>query len=421
MFDSGHKRGGDFRVHGVQLLLLRAQQSTTHYQSRHTEVIQRKAMIHTANTVRTLQAVAMTVGIAIFLWSTGLPTLFRIAEASSITEASDTLSNSAPGVASNHTIAFETPNGMAIGEDFTITFPVAFTMGSVAETDIDILVNGLSSTTAGTAAAGTWGVDVTGSVITFETPTDAGIASSTPITVLIGTNAAGGVNQITNPLSTTTSYEIVIGGTMQDSGDVRVAIVDQVTVSASVDTSITFTVTGVASGATVNTSPTTTIDSTTPTTLTFGTLPIGVSRTLAHDLTVATNATNGYTVTVQQAGDLQSTTGATIDGFIDGTNTVTPSAWQRPTGLIADTDTYGHWGLTSEDTNIIARSGQFGSDQWVSGSTTPIAIMGHNGPADGLTAGQGATRVGYQIQISNLQEAGDDYTTTLRYVATPTF
>jgi hypothetical protein len=89
--------------------------------------------------------------------------------------------------------------------------------------------------------------------------------------------------------------------------------------------------------------------------------------------------------------------------------------------LIANNDTYGHWGLTSTDTAIPARSAQFASNQWVSGSTTPIAILGHTGPADGLTAGVGAARIGYQIQISALQEAGADYTTTLRYIATPVF
>jgi hypothetical protein len=30
-------------------------------------------------------------------------------------------------------------------------------------------------------------------------------------------------------------------------------------------------------------------------------------------------------------------------------------------------------------------------------------------------------RIGYQAQITALQEAGDDYSTTLTYVATPTF
>jgi hypothetical protein len=118
---------------------------------------------------------------------------------------------------------------------------------------------------------------------------------------------------------------------------------------------------------------------------------------------------------------LQSTTGATIDGFIDGTDTVTPSSWQSPAGLIANPDTYGHWGITSSDHASTSRAVEFSNDTWVSGSTTPIAVMGHDGPADGVAAGSGVARVGYQVQISALQEAGDDYTTTLRYVATPTF
>ena len=380
-------------------------------------------MIHTARTVRTLQVVAMTVGLALFLWSTGLPTLFQFAEASSITSASDTMSNSAPSLPSNHTIAFETENGLLIGQTIAITFPAGFNLASVIEDDIDILFDGVStSTVAGASTATEWGVDITGQIVTFTTPTASGVGSTTPVVIRIGNNAVDfgtGVNRITNPAGTT-SYAITVGGTMQDSGELRVAIVDQVVVSASVDTSLTFSVTGVNSGLNVNGSPTTTVAASTATTLPFGTLPIGTSRVLAHDLTVITNAAVGYTVTVEQTGNLQSTTGATIDGFIDGSDTVTPSAWQTPSALIANPDTYGHWGLTSSD-GTTTRTAEFGSDQWVSGSTTPIVIMGHDGPADGTTAGIGAARIGYQVQISALQEAGDDYTTTLRYIATPTF
>lgn len=379
-------------------------------------------MSHTANTVRILQAVAMTVGIAVFLWSTGLLTIFNFAEAASITDASDTLSNSAPGQLSNHTIAFETPNGMAAGETITLTFPGAFSLSTTSEDDIDILVNGSSSSTAATNGAATWGVTVGGSVITLTAPNDMGVASATPIVIRIGNNAVDfgtGATKIVNP-SATTSYAIEIGGTMPDSGQVRVAIIDQVTVSASVDTSLTFSVTGVASGQGVN--GTTTSTSTTPTAIGFGTLDIDTPETAAHDLSVTTNASNGYTVTVVQTGALQSATGATIDGFIDGAYTSSPTTWQSPGALIADTDTYGHWGITSNDTVIPSRSGDdFLSNEWVSGSTTPVAIMGHTGPADGSTPGSGSARVGYQVEISALQEAGDDYTTTLRYIATPTF
>jgi hypothetical protein len=379
-------------------------------------------MSHTAKTVRALQAVAMTVGLAVFLWTTGLPTLFRYAEASSITNASDTLSNAAPGVGSNHTIVFTTPNGLSIGQTIQLVFDSNFIMSGIDEDDVDILINGSSSSTASTSSTGVWGVSVSGYTITFQTPTDSGVASTSIVTIRIGLHAVDfgtGNTQIVNP-SATSSYPIEIGGTMQDSGEVRVAIIDQVQVTANVDTSLQFTIYGVNSGQTVNSSPTTTAATTTSVAIPFGTLDYD-SKVLAQDLSVVTNAQNGYTVTVQQSGPLQSTTGGIIDGFIDGSNTQTPTAWVAPAALIADPATYGHWGLTSSDGNVPGRSAQFGADQWVSGSTTPIAIMGHTGPADGTTDGIGASRIGYQIEISPLQEAGDDYTTTLRYVATPTF
>lgn len=376
-------------------------------------------MSHTATTVRTLQAVAMTVGLALLLWSTGIPSLFRSAEAASITNASDTISTSKPSTAADHAIVFTTPNGLVIGQTILLTFENTFTVPALGIPDFDILINGSSSSTATSAGVNTWGVSTSSNQITFTTPTNQGVASSSVVTIRIGQNAVDfgtGANQITNPSATTTSHYIDIGGTMQDSGQVRVAIVDEVQVSASVDTSLSFTVSGVNPGQAVNGSPTTTIATSTSSALPFGTLPIGTSRVLAHDLAITTNAMNGYTVTVEQTGSLQSTTGATIDGFYDGTDTNTPSAWVAPSGLVADPDTYGHWGLTSNDANVPVRSAQFGSDQWVSGSTTPIAIMGHTGPALATT-----TRIGYQIQITALQEAGDDYQTRLQYIATPTF
>lgn len=378
-------------------------------------------MIHTAKTVRTLQAVALIVGLAVFLWSTGLPTSFRTAEAISVVNASDTLSSSAPSLPSNHTIAFIMPNGLTSGETIELTFPVQFTLGTIGEDDVDILVASSSSSTAAAADADTWGVATSTNTITFTSPTNSGVPSSTPIVIRIGDNAddfGTGATQITNP-SATTSYQIDIGGTMQDSGHVRVAIIDEVTVSANVNTTLSFTVSGVSNGLSVN--GTSTSATTTNITLPFGTLVANEIETLAHDLSVTTNATNGYTVTVLETGALDSETGAIIDGFVNGSNTVTPTAWQAPSALVADTATYGHWGITSSDTAIPARTLQFGSNEWVAPSTTPIAIMGHTGPANGTDSGTGAARIGYQVQVSALQEASDDYSTTLRYVVTPTF
>lgn len=380
-------------------------------------------MIHTETTVRTLQAVAIIVGIAVFLWGTGLPTLFHTVEAASITDASDVLSNSAPGQSSDHTISFTTENGLSIGQTIAITFPVGFSLAAnFGAEDLVLTVDGTATTVDnGASGADQWGLATTSTSVTLTTPTNSGVASTSAIIVYlgqVGPGSSGTEDQITNPTATTSTYQIDIGGTMADSGSVRVAIIDQVTVSASVNTSLTFTVAGVGSGGVVN--GTTTTGAATHVALPFGTLDINEPKVLAQRLNVSTNATNGYTVTVEQTGELQSTTGAVIDGFVDGSWTQTPTAWQAPGANILNTASYGHWGLTSTD-GTTTRLSEFSSDTWVSGSTTPIVIMGHDGPADGTTNGFGSTTVGYQIEISALQEAGDDYTTTLRYVATPTF
>lgn len=379
-------------------------------------------MIHTATAVRILQAVAMSVGIALFLWSTGLPSIFHSVEAASILNASDTLSNSAPSGSSVHTIQFTMPSGMTIGETFEVRFEAGFDLSGLNIGDISMTINGNSTSTSGTAGAGTWGVATgtpTGQDITFTTPTNYGVASSAVLILTIGSSTN---TSIVNP-SATTSYSVDIGGgasTAQDSGGVRVAIIDEVTVSASVDTVLTFSVSGVGNGIDAN--GTTTTGTSTNVSIPFGTLTAGTIYTLAQRLNVSTNAANGYTVTVEETGPLQSTTGATIDGFIDGADTYSPAAWQSPSADVTDTDTYGHWGLTSTDgTTTRDTADEFASNEWAAPSTTPIVVMGHTGSANGVVAGYGSTTVGYQIEISALQEAGDDYSTTLRYIATPTF
>ncbi len=299
---------------------------------------------------------------------------------------------------------------MATGEVFAITFADGFDLSSLNITDISMVVNGDATTTAAGAGVDTWGVAIGTHHVEFETPTNnANVASSSAFVITIGDEEG---TMIANPAATS-SYAIDIAGdsatsTIQDSGEVRVAIMDEVTVSASVNSTLEFSVTGVGSGQTVN--GTSTTDASTVTTIPFGSLSGNQIKTLAQDLTVTTNAANGFSLTAVTSGDLLSTTGATIDGFIDGTNTTTPTTWVAPSATPADPDTYGHWGLTSSDSSL------FGSNLWVSPSSTPVTVFDAGGPLNAST-----TRVGYQIEISDLQEAGDDYSTTIRYIATPTF
>lgn len=387
-------------------------------------------MERASNSFSVLQATAAIVGLAIILWSFGLPSL-RFAEAANVTTLSDTLSDSAPSVVSNHTITFTTPTGVANGETITIDFSDGpFVVGSVNETDID-----LATTSDYTIGAACGAVDASavfsGTTLTITMCVAGGysIPANGTTTIKIGTNATfsgdtGDANaQLTNPVAGSRQIQVTAGSV--DTGETRVAIVPVVTVTASVDTLFTFTVAGVAGGSTVNTADTTG-GTTTPTTIPFGELLANTASTAAQDLTVVTNARNGFVVTVQSDGQLDSTTGADIDGYRNGNFETTAVAWEGPTPSLGDEDTYGHWGITSDDAALTSGltnpfNAGAGGDRFVSASTTPVEIFRHTAPTDGTVTGEGTTRVGYKVQVGSLQEAATDYTATLTYVATPVF
>lgn len=365
--------------------------------------------------------IATLTAIALVLWVVGAH-MFTSAEASNLTYVKDTLSDSAPSSLSNHTIEFLSPTGVGANATITVTFPNGFNIStsSVAVGDVDFQISGVDETlVAGAPAAAQWGFSISGQDLRLVSGSGESLPSLATATIKIGTNATGGTNRVTNP-SATTSHEFTITAGSADSGQTRVAIINNVLVTANVDTTLTFTVNGTSTNTVVNGSPTTTSTTTTSTALPFGTLAANVSKTLAQDLTVATNAIHGYVVTVEQDQNLLSSTGADIDGFIDGAYTNTPAAWVAPSNNIANENTWGHWGLTTTDTSIGVGT-EFAANQWVAASTTPRAIMAHTGPSDGTTNLIGRATIGYQAQITALQEAGDDYSTTLTYIATPTF
>lgn len=371
------------------------------------------------------RGIATLLAIALVLWVMGTH-MFTSAEAANLTYVKDTLSNSDSGSVSNHTIDFLSPTGVSAGQTVTVTFPLGFNIStsSIGLVDYDFEVIGVDKTlVVGAPGAAQWGISTSSQTVTFTAGAGETIGSLASITVKIGTNATtGGIgtNRVTNP-NATTSYEFTITAGTADTGQTRVAITDNILVTANVDTTLTFVVYGTTTGAVLNGSPTTTFAASTYNTLAFGTLANGVSKTLGQDLTIATNARNGYVVTVEQSANLLSSTGADIDGFIDGAYTNTPAAWIAPTSNVANENTWGHWGLTSNDPSLLGSGTDFTSNTWVSASSTPRAIMAHSGPADGTTLGIGRATIGYQAQITALQEAGDDYSTTLTYIATPTF
>ncbi len=372
-------------------------------------------MFRTAKTVEMLKPIALVAGLAILLWSLGLPSL-RLADAASLTDVKDTLSDSAPSASANHEIEFISPTGVATSSTIVLTFPASsFGLTNIGEEDIDLLVNGSNVTNAN------WSTATTATTITLTLGATS-IPAGATTTLLIGLNATnqGTPNtQIVNPAAEG-SYEINISAGASDSGATRVVILSAVTVTATVNTIFNFSVAGLGTGVSVNGE--TTGITTSSTSIPFGTLAAGVATTGAHRLSVSTNATNGYVVTVQSDQAFQSSTGADIDMFSNGAYSNSPSTWASPSATVGAENTYGHWGITSDDATIDSRTAnQFSANEFISASTTPHEIMQHSGPANGQTMGVGTTTVGYKVQISALQEAGDDYTTTLTYIATPTF
>ncbi len=356
----------------------------------------------------THRVVAMLVACAVVLWSVGV---YTTAQAANLIEVKNTLTDSGPSALSGHAFSFKIPTGstVATSTNYTITFPAGFTgVSSVISGNLTVRKNGGAPITLA-------GFTAVGQVLTFN---NIPAVATDVITVVL----APGV--VTNPAGIQ-SYEFVIAvaNATSDVGRTRVAIVNYVTVTAIVNTTFDFLVSGTATSTLVNATSTT--GSTTATLIPFGVLTAGTVYTMAQQLRVQTNAANGFSVTVQQDGNLRSSTGADIDGFIDGAYTNTPVAWSAPSNSLLVENTWGHWGLTSDDSDIeTASPAEFttgGGDKWVAASTTPRIVYAHDDPVNGVGQGFGTTTVGYRVQITPLQEAANDYQTVLMYIATPTF
>jgi hypothetical protein len=284
---------------------------------------------------------------------------------------------------------------LAAGEYFEVELPAAFG---------DILVGGITcpaSTNASAPTTETARCTATGAV---------GVGTQT-ITIASVTNPVLAGSQ-TIALG---SYEA--GGTVKEDASLVVAIIDNVDVSASVPSTLTFAIVPLASSTPVNGSDTTVAAATTS--LNFGSLMVGASVIVGQELHVTTNANNGYTVTVEQDQNLESNSGAIIDSFDNGVVPANPTIWNVPAGTLDTIMTYGHMGFTTDD--VSTNDEDFTAGKWFGFiGATPVPVMYHDGPADGSTQDKGMAKVAYRIQITALQEAGD-YTNTLTYIATPTY
>lgn len=331
------------------------------------------------------------------------------ATAASLTSLSDNMSRLKASTASNHDIRFVTPagaGGVASGETITLTFSADFTPGSVAFGDIDLQEGNTNNCTtaswtdetlvASGPSSSQFSAAFSSQVLTFTSGgASATIAADKCIRILIGTNASGGTNQITNG-AIDDDDTIAIGGTFGDTGTISVDIItdDQVVITATVDPSITFAI----SDTTIGYGSLSASDDRFATGDTLG----NSSATVAHTLSAGTNATSGYIMYVM---------GATLTS---GANTITAPAGPSATTLGSE-----QFGL-----NLSASGGsgtvdsQYGtSSQYGWGATSSVQDNVASASGASATTTYSATYVG---NIGSATEAGS-YTTTLTYTATATY
>jgi len=220
-----------------------------------------------------------------------VPPLLRpqVAEAG-LTNVSATLSRLAINATANHTINFTVNTAVTTGQTIKVQWdPVgdAFDLGTLAFADITF-----TGATLVTTCSAVHGDEVTVAIDATAPNENVTFTVCTGDTVATGTKSiVFGNERITNPI-TDGFYTISIGGTMADSGEALVTILpdDTVVVTADVVETLSFSISD--------------------NTIFFGTLSITAStfatgepggsptEIAAHTITAATNAANGYVITV---------------------------------------------------------------------------------------------------------------------------
>lgn len=244
--------------------------------------------------------------------------------------------------------------------------------------------------------------------------------TNTPIAPATGTSHTEG---------TADTYPVIVrqfaadtnpnSATPVDTTTARVAHIEAVRVTATVDPTISFSIAGIASGQ--SRCGITTDVTTTATGVPFGTMTLNTFKTLAQDLTVSTNASGGYVVTSSENDQLG--LGGATSPFIPDT-TCDGGTCTESTAAEWNTATNNGFGysLHNVDAASIAfqyndsgntfRSKQFAD---ITGAETAQTIFSSTTVANAENA-----YVCYRLSVGATQAAGD-YENQITYTATGTF
>lgn len=326
----------------------------------------------------------------------------RLVSAANLTAMSDTVSNLSASAVANHTIQFTTPTGVASGGTIILTFDNSTLLhASMSYTDVDLKDDGVDVTLAAAPTGATWGVVRTsGTVLTFTNGTTV-VGAGSVINIEIGTNATNqstGVYQTTNGPAGTTLLRV--SGTFGDTGAISMSIISNsiVAVSAEVLSSLSFTVSNNAIYfGNLRTGGPCFAQNTNPGYVTCPT----VSETEAFNMTAGTNATSGYSISVQG------------DTLRSGTNTI--DALAANTASNPGTEQFGFRANASGGSGTVSAPYTAAGFAYTGTTATPATVATASAPSATTTYS-----VRYLANISATTEAGS-YSTAHTYVATGNF
>jgi len=346
--------------------------------------------------------------------------------AASLTDISDTLTTETASTAADHTIVFTTPTGVANAETITLAFESDFDISAVVAADVAITGStyGAMTVAADCSATDEASVGVSGQTITLTLCTgDGGLFIATETVTIAITN-----EHITNATSAG-SYTLTIAGTMTDSGVGAISIVDSdvVTISATVDPSITFDLdTGAALAADTAAAYTVALG-----TLTSGSVTTsGVSSVNYVGMDLDTNASGGAVITVASdnatglcstsvTGDCVPYTAGTIAAGTAGFGICVGRITAATEGVLA-TSAFSASGTLQTTTTAAEVSPSCTTTSHAVGTAltnSAQAIINTNlNPVAG-----GRVEVLVKAGISGVTPAHNDYTNTLTFIATGTF
>lgn len=381
-----------------------------------------------------LVSTALTITTSLALSGIGLA---GMAYAAPISNATATISNSLGGQTSvGYTIKF-TASNTAI-KAITLQWRTAASGGGVVN-NLNLTGAGLTSlldSGNGNAATGL-AIDTTGAAsdnLRFHN-SSAYAPSGAPtyniiLTGITNNNADNTCDSVANSdtcyIIVTTWADEAATTTPVDTGVVSYTVINNVNVTATVDPSLTFTVTGITTTAALQTNDSNagcaaSADvAASAVAIPFGDIKVNTYKCAQQSLAVATNATNGYnvkqvflgaTANVVMAGTLSGSN--VLNAFNSGSAFTSPTTWFTPTSTTPNSNT-GFVGLRTTNAGVAGSIAAFSSNaNWYGApgnNGTPVIVMDRAG-AD---LGTSPSYLTYKIEVNAAQPA-DTYTGTINY------